>query len=77
MRGTGRGGGLLFEFTRDDVAEDLVFAAGVHAEPCEGLDAIFVDDAQRAIMLMGVVFVPGLEMNNWCRRVNCKSVRII
>jgi hypothetical protein len=56
----GRGGGLLLEFTGDNVTKDFEFAAGVHAESCAGLDAILVYHTQGAVVLMGIVFVSGL-----------------
>lgn len=55
-------GNLLFKFAGNDVGEDLEFAVGVGAEPCAGIDSIFVDHAQGAVLLVVVVMVPGIKV---------------
>jgi len=50
-------GVFVFEFARDNVGEDLKFTVRVCAEPCTWCYAIFIDDTQGAILLVGKVLV--------------------
>jgi hypothetical protein len=49
---------VLLEFTRNDVRENLELAMRVCTEPFETRDAVFVNYAQRAVLLVFRVLVP-------------------
>ena len=57
---------ILFEFTRNDVRENLELTMRVCTEPIETGDAVFVDYAQRAVLLVFRVLVPVSQ--SFCQR---------